>query len=501
MGVDRFVSELLHRYTIMQQNEWVGRTVYTARENQTGQVVYLLREPAVGDPGRYNHPNLPPLEPVAVTRGERWWSGAPIAGETLEDLRSRGALSDGELHSVLMGVLDGLTVLAALHPPMVPGYLDPACIRRQKNGRWVLDYLALAHAPEARASGAPPLGIYPMGVLLFWLTTGQTVRRTKIQINRLPAGMPANLQFVLVNCVGRNYPSLAELKVALERAGGAKEFERLAGLARRGSAAQPTPSLPVLEKVPLGSGGGGPQIPMNDRPWALPPRPEGGYRKYVVPPKPDPKVVRLVQLGLVGVAGLMLLGLGFGLAWAIRPAAPATPPPPPPAAARPEPGGVTAPEQPPQPATPLPERPPVVTNPGAPPAPPVPLEPPKPTVPAPVPKPKPGSVADEDHRTGGVPLRLLVNEREIGIAYVFPHPSQPFISLPAYNELFRKNLAWTPADGGMVQLTGGDWPLLTKDYALISERLWLKLTPSMQNWLGLRFQGYTDDGMRFNTTR
>ena len=498
MGVDLFVGDLLNRYTVMQQNDWVGRTIYTARETETGQVVYLLREPAVGEPGRYGHPNLPTLEPTAVTRGERWWVGTPAEGETLEDIRARGALTDTELHSVLMGVLDGLTVLSLLHPPLVPGYLDPACIRKQKGGRWVLDYLALAHAPEARASGAPPLGIYPLGVLLFWLITGQTVRRTRIQLNRLPVGMPAQLQFVLVNCVGRNYPSLAELKEALERAAGTKELQRLATLARRGTAAQPTPAVPPLAKVPLGGGGGGgggPYIPVDDRPWALPARPHDGYRKFVVPPKPDPQVVRLVQLGLVGVAGLLLLVVGFGLAWLIRPAPPAAAPGPAveaPPVQRPEPGPPATAEPGPQPPSPDPDPTP---------APPAPLEPPRPTVPAPAPKPAPGTVADEDYRTGGVPLRILVGDRQIGIAYVFPHPTQPFISLPAYNELFGTSFTWAPAEGGAAQLSGGAWPLITRDYALISDRLWLKLTPAMQNWLGIRFQGYTDDGMQFTTTR
>ncbi|HYG58919.1 MAG TPA: hypothetical protein VD902_12745, partial [Symbiobacteriaceae bacterium] len=283
---------VLSNYTVMQQNEWAGRRFYTAQDRRTGQVVHLVAESVRGRSEPYGHASLPPLQLLAVEGDERWLIGALTEGDTLEDLRHRGGMTETDLVSGLLSIIDGLAALSALEPPPVPSYLDPACVKRDRLGRWTLDFLALAHAPEARSQASPPLGVYAFGVLLYWLATGQLVRRTRVQVDRIEEGLPAALQFIVIRCLGRNYPSLAELRADIERAGRDHEFRsmlparkadlplatRLPVIPPGGEAGADPPGQAGYQRVPLG----GPHIPMNDRPWALPPRPEEGFRKYMV---------------------------------------------------------------------------------------------------------------------------------------------------------------------------------------------------------------------------
>lgn len=368
------MSGVLAPYTIMQQNAWSGRVFYSAQERRTGQVTYLVEEPASGPLDYYAHPALPPLELVATEGETRWLRGVLPGGDALEDLRNSGRLNETDMVASLLSVVDGLANLAAVVPPLVPSYLDPACIKRDHVGRWLLDYLALAHAPEARMAPSQPLGIHPMGVFLYWLVTGQTARRTRVQVKRLPPGLSPTLQFIMIKCLGRSYPSLAELRHDLERAGSEHEFRslvKLIGQQRERTAVQPVEPvrirvasirgsgpvegstartvpdrLPGLSGLPQGDSGtdglpnglnltrgprplefvpsvpmtgtrtlsGGPFIPMSDRPWAAPPRPEGGFRQAVLPPPPNPRYSQAGQWTKLGLVGLLTAVIAGGVA-------------------------------------------------------------------------------------------------------------------------------------------------------------------------------------------
>jgi len=614
----------------MQQDVWAGRRFYTAQDRRTGQVVYLVEEPAGGTTQPYSHPNLPPIVEVTADTDVRWLTGALPEGETLEDLRSRGRLTEQDILAVLLSVLDGLCSLALLQPPVVPSYLDPSCIKRDRLNRWVLDYLALAHAPEARMSPALPLGVHPFGVLMYWLMTGQVARRTRVQVTRIPHGASPTLQFILIKCLGKSYPSLSAVRVDVERAGSEHEFRsliqfiaqqrdhsaadtRVAGrppepsVARVATQAPQPPRVPVLggpealgsavrstqleaadirvneipvvnvdveparplqlpsleyRKVPLG----GPFIPADDRPWALPPKPEDGFRKFVVPPPPNPILQKAKRWGTMGGVSAAAAALAVVVAWKagllgaeILPSFLQTAHP-----ASAYPGLATAgvqigPELPPDPAgpsgqpnhpasgpvsPPAPEdpdlaasrkaavsgrqqlaagtgnatspgvgvpspSPPVQAAPKPTPAPPPATSAPEPAPPRPAPAPQPGgadnlpsvpvpgSVAYLDAQTGGTPILIYLDGRQSGYAYMFPHPRSPYISLGAFNSLFSRNLYWAPMDGGGIRLFTSDGGLFTTDYDLVAGRLWLKLTPPLQQVLGIQLQSATATEFHF----
>jgi hypothetical protein len=584
------VGNVPGQYIVIQQAEWAGRKFYTAHDSRADQVVYLMQVPRDDRFTRPQHPNLPPLQPLVVENDAGWLVGMPPAGDTLEDLRSRGELSEQELVSMLLSVAGALTDLAALQPPLVPSYLDPACIKRDSLGRWVLDYLLLAQAPEVRKPEQPPPGIYPFGVLLYWLFTGQTARMTRVQVDRVE-GVPSGLQFIMARCLGRRYPGLAELRADIERAGQEKDFRGLAQViarqvsrsrpvepAARPSPPRPSPAparpapapnlgpkterlfpdpwaawedggratatqpaepaakpRPQLEyrKVPLG----GPDIPIDDRSWSLPTRPEEGFRKYVVPPPPDPHKQRLARWGALAAISLTTVLLGGWVAldarWipeAVLPSFLRTPHPvreyPGLAVARrgevgrelpPEPAVPGAPpawdneeqwlraykrmirrgELPIEPATPEPTAP--MPPPGSEPPQPVPLPsvPPKPG-PAPAPRPDPPFFV-QDASTGAMPIQIYRNGRAVGRGFLFPHPTTPYMSIQAFNYFFERSVYWVPVDGAAVRLFTGNTPILTRDYTLVHERLWLKLTPVLQRDLGVEVSAYSDGVMYFTT--
>ncbi len=335
---------VLHRYVVIQQNHWAGRRFFSAQDRRTGQAVYLIAEPSSAPPLPASHPGLPPVEVLQDDGDLRWLIVSMPEGETLEDLRYRGALTEQDVVATLLSVLDGLMGLAALEPPPVPGYLDPACIRRDWMGRWTLDYLALAHATEARRRQSPPLGVYPFGALLYWLATGELARFTRVRPGRVPVHLTPALQFIMMRCLGQSYPSLAALRADIERAGRSHDFRPLVqqiGRQRAGSAPSSRPASPA---GPAGSGaqlqhgaqqpvrpaGAGrktvriagmdprafveqhraaldsPRIPLDDRPWALPPRPREGYRKYTVPPPPNPAVQKVARWAMLTAFGAVV---------------------------------------------------------------------------------------------------------------------------------------------------------------------------------------------------
>lgn len=582
------MGDLLGQYTVMQENTWGNRKFYSAQDRRTGEAVYLIEEPAQAAVGAYDHPNLPHVHVHTTDGGMRWLIGRMPEGETLEDLRSRLALTEHDMLSALTSVLDGLAYLSSLNPPLVPGYLDPACIRRDQLGRWTVDYLALAHAPEARIAGGIPLGVHPFGVLLYWLITGQTARRTRVQVTRLQSGVPSALQFMVIRCLGRSYPSLAEIRKDIERAANDHEFRSLVqlinGPQRRRVQVRPVelmrpaepvvtgtvlPEIPVVpekeapepapllleyRKVPRG----GPYIPADDRPWALPPRPDDGFRKYVVPPPPNPLLVKLVwwgkvttvsvaacflavataiKAGVVPRAYLPIFGkkphleraypglarAGAQLGWEMPPQPVGLPV-----------GGTgdgywwtglsyqeieesLAHKQagrrsaaPPDPESPGPSdpgrqpsgpaQPPAPPPPRTDPDPPQPVEPPEPEVPPLVP-PEPGSIDYLDMVTGGVPVLVYVDGRPVGYAYAFLHPRHPYMSLGAFNNLFGRSVYWAPSEGGAVRLFTSDRSFFTRDVERVRERLWLKLTPELLQGLGVRMTSSSREGFQFETQR
>lgn len=568
----------------MQQDDWAERRFYTVQDRRSGQVLYLVEEWAHRSMDPYDHPSLPPVQAVAEENGIRWLMGGLPEGESLEDLRSQRRLTEPDIVAALISVVDALASLSALEPPVVPAYLDPACIKRDRLGRWVLDYPALAHAAEARMNTVPPLGVHPVGALLFWLITGETARRTRVQVTRLQRGVPAALQFIIIKCLGKSYPSLAALRADLERAGREHEFASLAeqvGLSPRRHvpvAAEPlrpaaaevlattpeTVAKPILpldyRKVPLG----GPYIPADDRPWSLPPRPQDGFRKYVVP---SPRLAArrsspLALLGLLSLAAVALFAvaaLAPGL-WpdAARPAFLRTQPP-----ARVLKGLASAgvqlgPELPPEPPGPAARRiamrswpaagrelqdladarlyqhRPVQPAPPAPrptaPAPTVPVQrhtqpvpepgpvpppapPTAPKQPNPAPKPpaetarppltppEPGSVAWMDARDGGTAVLIYLDARPAGYAYIFPHPRSPYISLGAFNAVMGRTLYWAPMEGGAIRIYGADRNFVTRDFDQAAERIWLKLTPDLQKVLGVQLISATETGFYFESRR
>lgn len=548
------MGSIVDNYAVMQQDDWAGRRFMTARDRRTGQVVYLVGE-AVGGPLQpYSHPTLPSLEVLGQEGDVRWLGGSLPGGETLEDLRP--SLQESEVVSALLSVVDALASLSALEPPPVPSYLDPACIRRDQQGRWLLDYLALAHATEARSLSKPPLGVYAFGVLLYWLITGETVRLSKVQIQKVGSGLPSGLQFILIRCLGRSYPSLAELRADLVRAGNEHEFRHVVQQApRRPPAAPVTSAAPIREappaqpasqpagierhRVPLG----GPAIPMSDRPWALPARPPEGFRKYVVPKKPDSRSIRRTRLALVSVAGfvaalvvgavgiwsglipdrmlpaflrrenlaVLMPELGHSGAEVGKELPPPAPPPTPIPLQEPVPLVVEEPEPGPPPEE---EPPPEVEEPGPEPAPKPPAQPSRPVVPPkqpparqepPAPQPgrpgrpdlQPGSVDYQDASDGGLPVLVHVNDQVVGWAYIIPHPTSPFVSLPTFNRLFDRSLLWIPQDGTSVRLFDSKASVVTADYTIVKGRLWLRLTQPVQYALGVQVNAYTDKGMYF----
>ncbi|HWI51013.1 MAG TPA: hypothetical protein VNT01_02580 [Symbiobacteriaceae bacterium] len=553
---------ILSGYTVMQQAEWDGRRFFSAHDRRTGQVVHLIAGPVTDPLEPYRHPSLPHVQPLAVETDTRWLVGSVTEGDTFEDLRNGSHLSESDIVSALLSVLDAIGSLALLPQPPVPAYLDPACIKRDRLGRWTLDYLALAHAPEARMAATHPHGVYAFGVLLYWLITGQTVRRSRVQIQRI-AGVSSALQFVLIRCLSRSYPSLAELRADIERAGQEHEFRQVL---QKSPARPPQPALPSqpahredllthLPVIPVSQEPtsrrltelehhrvklGGPQIPMDDRPWALPPRPAEGYRKYVVPPPPNPRVVKAIRWGSLGLVSLATFFLASAVAVkagfipqellpvALRSGKPVAQmpehvaPSPPPEPAGPiagPPVPLPAPEEPPttpppNPAPPPPKSPPppikLPTTPvQPPPTTPVPVPPPKqpappppqtppPAEPSKPPKPELGTADSFDASQGGLPVFIHVNNAKIGWAYIFPHPANPYISINTFNRLFGRNLYWLPQDGGSIRLFNGNQNVITADYDLVGDRLWLKLTPFLQQALGVQVKAYNESGMYFS---
>lgn len=438
------VSDLLQPYVMMQESEWAGRRFCTARDQRTDQVVYLMGEPLGVLGGSHSHPNLPSMKEIGVEGQLRWWVGPLPEGEKLEDLRLKGSLTESELLSALLSVIDGLQHLSALVPPPVPAYLDPACIVRDRMGRWVLDYAALAHAPEAHSNNSAPLGIHPFGVLLYWVVTGETVRRSRVQVSQLESLATPGLQLMIIRCLGRSYPSLAELRAELTRAGKDREFGPLIMRMRSKAQASRSRSMNSLQK--------GPYIPMNDRPWAAPPPPRSGYSRTGEPlqyRRPRRSRVRWLPVTLVALLAALV-------------------------------GGTAAIQLDMVPAQYLPA-----------------WMRPTPTVTL-FPKAEPLHPVYPTAQMEGHTVFVYLDGRSLGEAVIYASPNYPYMALPDLNRLFRQQLTWSTDSAGQVVLHMADRAFPVEAVEQVGDILWVKLLPDLQKWLGYHFQSYRSGTIHFS---
>ncbi|MFZ5816775.1 MAG: hypothetical protein ACOY93_16000 [Bacillota bacterium] len=436
------MNGLLQPYVIMRETEWAGRRFCTARDQRTGQVVYLMGEPAGVLGGSHSHPNLPSLKELGVEGGIRWWVGSLPEGEKLEDLRLQGNLTESELLTALLSVLDALLNLSAMAPPPVPAYLDPSCIIRDRLGRWVLDYLALAHAPEAHTNNPAPLGVYPFGVLLYWVVTGETVRRARVQVSNLESAASPGLQLIIIRCLGRSYPALAELRAELSRIGKEREFQPVVQRIRAKAQAARTDMMSMVVR--------GPHIPIDDRPWAVPPPPRGGYSRSGIPLQ-----YRRVRRPRVPWLSLLLVGL---LTAGVTAAA-----------------AVKLQLVPPQYLPEFLRTLPTVT-----------------LYPKPEPIPVPAAPME------GIPVLVYLDGKKLGEAYIFASPSYPYMTMQDLNRLFQRSLVWTADPSGSLVLRQGERRVLVDTFEQVGDDLWIKLQPEVQEWLGLRFQSFRSGILHFS---
>lgn len=439
------MSGLLEPYVIMQETEWSGRRFCMARDPRTNQAVYLMGEPLGVLGGSHAHPNLPSLREVGVEGQVRWWAGQMPEGENLEDLRLSGQLTESELLSALLSVVDALQNLSAMVPPPVPAYLDPACIVRDRMGRWVLDYMALAHAAESRTNSPAPLGVYPFGVLLYWLVTGETVRRARVQVAQLESLATPGLQLIIIRCLGRSYPSLAELRAELARAGKDREFGPL--LLRIRSKAQ------AVRSEAMNSTLQGPHIPINDRPWAAAPAPRGGYSRNQLPLQYHR--VRSARFRWIPIALVGLLAVAVGAAAAVQ--FDLVPPQYLPAWMRPV---------------------PTVTL---------------------FPKPEPLQVVHSATHMEGRPVLVYLDGRSLGEVTIYASPNYPYMALPDVNRLFRQQFTWAAGPEGQVVLQDRSRTLPVEAFEQVGDTLWVKMLPGVQKWMGFRFQSYRSGTLHFST--
>jgi hypothetical protein len=439
------MSGLLEPYVITQETEWAGRRFCMVRDRRTDHVVYLMGEPLGVLGGSHAHPNLPVLKEVGVEGQVRWWEGYLPEGENLEDLRRTGQLTESELLGALISVVDALQALSAMVPPPVPAYIDPACIIRDRMGRWVLDYLALAQAPEAHANNLAPPGVHPFGVLLYWVVTGETVRRSRVQVSRLDSAATPGLQLIVIRCLGRSYPSLAELRADLSRAGKDREFGPLILRIRSKAQAARAEALSNTLRAP--------HIPINDRPWAAPPPPRGGYTGASLPlqyRRVRPSRGRWVPVVLVG-----LLAVTMGAAAAVQ-------------------LGLVPSRYLPAWMRPLP----TVTL---------------------FPKPEPMHVDVSTAQMEGRPVLVYLDGQSLGEATIYASPNYPYIALPDLNRLFRRQFTWAANSSGQGALQDRDRTLPIAVFEQVGDTLWVKMVPSVQQWMGLRFQSYRSGTIHFST--
>jgi hypothetical protein len=93
---------------------------------------------------------------------------------------------------------------------------------------------------------------------------------------------------------------------------------------------------------------------------------------------------------------------------------------------------------------------------------------------------------------------VYINEKLHGWAYMVPHPTSPWISLPTLGQLFGHNVYWVPLQGSEIRLIYGDRSMVTADFILVGGRMWIKAAPPVQAALGVKVAAYDETGIHFS---
>jgi hypothetical protein len=136
---------------------------------------------------------------------------------------------------------------------------------------------------------------------------------------------------------------------------------------------------------------------------------------------------------------------------------------------------------------------PGVAKPG-PPSNPIPSLPPLP----PAPEPEEGTIGYLDRAAGGRPYLIYVNGREEGWAWILPE-NGPYLSLGAFNDLFHRTLYWVPITENRVRILNSSFAVETTDVQVQRNRLWLRLTPTLQHDLAITLDQMADGRLFFHS--
>lgn len=214
-------------YRVLRQTRWGEQTVYMVLHLQQNETHHVIDEPVGWSAQGLDHPALPRHSARHEGNGIRQTWLPLLTGERLTERRAQGGMTGSEIAEVLEAVAGGLQHLAAYRPEGVPAVVDPDCVCRAPSGEWVLDYAMLAHNPEVRR-GSQPIGVYAVGLLFFWLVTGEFPRLGRPALTGRFPPLSTTVLLPLVKSINGSYSGLPELQQALvdcRRAGG---FDRLA---------------------------------------------------------------------------------------------------------------------------------------------------------------------------------------------------------------------------------------------------------------------------------
>lgn len=310
-------------YRVLRQTRWGEQTVYMVLHLQQNETHHVIDEPVGWSAQGLDHPALPRPATQHEGNGIRQSWLPLLTGERLTERRAQGGMTGSEIAGALEAVAAALQHLATHRPDGVPAVIDPDCVCREPSGEWVLDYAMLAHNPEVRR-GSQPVGVYAVGLLFFFLVTGEFPRMGRPALTGRFPPLSTTLLLPLVKSINGSYSGLPELQQALvdcRRAGG---FDRLAEylgrpvktIRRFGGARDRVPDRTAEVNARLvgsgrsaeegeslglaGSGGASQTGTRSVGPFGL-----GGPKALAVTPDkpwaaPDPKVATETLVGLAG---------------------------------------------------------------------------------------------------------------------------------------------------------------------------------------------------------
>lgn len=543
------VGSVADRFEMIRQARWAARRFCLAHDWQEDRRVYLIQGQAGAEAAVYNHPCLPAVVEVPGTDGE-WLLARPVTGESLAEMRLSGKLTEEMLADLLLAVVDGLAHLGRMTPAMVPAYLDPYFIKASPTG-WILDYVgAVVHSGDARWSdGVMPVA-FPVGGLIHWLFTGKKLQvgLSQPKTEMIAPWVSPELQAVMRRCLDRAYGSPEDLRQDLVRLiaeGG------LQGLAARLSPAPQGVKGPTVSRRRASREARSRRPSAQERkqaaaaaakaetagPWAalraaldfrkMPP-----HRRWITMIAGAMVVVLVVGFGVYDVrARIAAARYGVGdrgrrnkvvevepagtdgssgngaAAQASQPTAsgksssasdqgkmekPAKAD----AQSEENKAGVVSSDEIEKLVDSL-SRDGIVSV----------LEPGEKNPPAsskgsstesqaPIP---PGYDYGADKAAGGTPLEVVVDGNSLGTFYLYPNANDPQVSLHAINRFLGSNYHWEAVDQQTVRIYDGDFSMTTTDYSMIQDRLWVRLTPEMQQAMGLKLMGYQDGKIAFST--